>query len=53
MISKNIKAEHHPAPSRWGQTIAFDPINASLGVYVDMIMMFQRLLIILSNNKRK
>jgi len=46
-------AEHHPAPSHWGQTRAFDPINASLGVYVDMIMMFQRLLIILGNNRRK
>ena len=52
-VHKNFKAEHHPAPSQWGQTRAFDPINASLGVYVDMIMMFQRLLIILGNNRRK
>jgi len=47
------QAEKHPAPSQWGATRAFDPINASLGVYVDMIMMFQRLLIILGNNRRK
>jgi len=47
------QAEHHPAPSQWSSGRAFDPINASLGVYVDMIMMFQRLLMILGNNRRK
>ena len=48
-----IQAEQHPAPSQWGQTREFDPINASLGVYVDMVMMFQRILMILGMNKRK
>jgi len=47
------QAERHPAPSQFSQGRAFDPINASLGVYVDMIMMFQRLLFILGNNRRK
>jgi len=47
------QAEQHPAPSQWSQGRAFDPINASLGVYVDMIMMFQRLLFILGSNRRK
>merc|ERR1711996_176466 len=47
------KAEGHPAPSPLYNTRAFDPINASLGIYVDMIMMFQRLLFILGSNKRK
>jgi len=46
-------AEQHPAPSQWGQTREFDPINASLGVYVDMVMMFQRILMIMGMNKRK
>jgi len=45
-------AERHPAPS-WGRQDAFDPINASLGVYINMVMMFQRLLMILGMNKRK
>ena len=48
-----IKAESHPAPSNWSQIPPFDPINASLGIYVDMIMMFQRLLFILGTNKRR
>lgn len=45
------KAEHHPSTMFGGAP--FDPINASLGLYIDTIMIFQRLLFILGNSKRK
>lgn len=45
-------AEAHPAPSVY-QTRAFDPVNASLGLYIDTIMIFQRMLFILGSSKRK
>lgn len=47
------QAERHPAPSPYSQAPVFDPINASLGVYVNMIMMFQRLVMIMGMNKKK
>ena len=31
----------------------FDPINESLGIYLDAIMLFERFLIIFMNNKKK
>lgn len=31
----------------------YDPINQSLGIYLDSIMLFERFLIIFMNNKRK
>jgi len=31
----------------------YDPINESLGIYLDSIMLFERFLIIFMNNKKK
>ena len=31
----------------------YDPISASLGIYLDTIMLFERFLIIFMNNKKK
>jgi len=45
-------AESHPAPSIYQQR-AFDPVNASLSLYIDTIMIFQRMLFILGASKRK
>lgn len=45
------KAENQPSTMFGGAP--FDPINASLGLYVDTIMIFQRLLFIMGNAKRR
>jgi FtsH-binding integral membrane protein len=47
------QAERHPQSNRFSQVPDFDPINASLGVYVNMVMMFQRIVMIMGMNKRK
>merc|ERR1712210_70765 len=43
------KAERHPLHA----AKAYDPISASMGMYIAMVNMFQRLLFILGTNKRK
>jgi FtsH-binding integral membrane protein len=43
------KAERHPLH----HAKAYDPISASMGMYIAMVNMFQRLLFILGANKRK
>lgn len=44
-------AENHPVG--YGSVRDYDPINASLGLYIAMINMFQRMVMILGMNKRK
>jgi len=46
-------AETHPGRKWDGTGRDYDPINASLGLYVAMINMFQRLVFILGSNKRR
>jgi len=47
------QAESHPGKSWNGTGRDYDPINASLGLYIAMINMFQRMIFILGMNKRK
>lgn len=47
------QAEHHPGRRYDGSGRDYDPINASLGLYVAMIQLFQRMVMILGMNKRK
>jgi len=47
------QAESHPGKSWNGTGHDYDPINASLGLYIAMINMFQRMIMILGMNKRK
>jgi len=46
-------AERHPGKQWSGQGRDYDPINASLGIYIAMINLFQRMVMILGMNKRK
>lgn len=45
------QAEHHPG--RYGGRGDYDPINASLGLHIAIINMFQRMIFLLGMNKRK
>jgi len=47
------KAETHPAPSPYYNTKPFDPVNASMSIYMDTINIFIRIAMIMANNKRK
>jgi len=47
------KAETHPAPSPYYQTRPFDPINASMSIYMDTINIFIRIAVMMASNKKK
>ena len=47
------KAETHPAPSPYYNMKPYDPVNASMSIYMDTINIFIRLAMIMAGNKRK